>query len=214
MYLKERSASDKSKYENQSKVVKKLVRRKRRQYYQTKIKKAGQNTRNFFDAVKEIIGESKNLEIKEVESKLESYNNFSADIGKKLTEKYSAKRNESYIMKIVNSLFLQKTTITEICKILSDMKNKCSVDAFNLNNYCLRLLAPSILPFLCKVSNSCLNFGLFPGCLKNANVIPIFKEGEESDPSNYCPISLLPVVVKIYEKNIFNRIIVFLKKKC
>ena len=72
MYLKERSSSAKAKYENQSKVVKKLVRNKMRQYYQTKInKKAGQNTRNFFDAVKEIMGESKNLEIKEVESKLE-----------------------------------------------------------------------------------------------------------------------------------------------
>ena len=39
-------------------------------------KKAGQNTRNFFDAVKEIMGESKNLDIKEVESKLESFNNL------------------------------------------------------------------------------------------------------------------------------------------
>ena len=53
-------------------LLKKLVRKKMRQYHQTKIiKKAGQNTRNFFDAVKEIMGESKNLEIKEVESKLE-----------------------------------------------------------------------------------------------------------------------------------------------
>ena len=77
MYLNERSSSAKSKYENQSKVVKKLVKKKMKQYYQTKInKKAGQNTRNFFDAVKEIMGESKNLAIKEVESKLESFNNF------------------------------------------------------------------------------------------------------------------------------------------
>ena len=84
LYLKERSSSAKAKYENQSKLVKKLVRKKMRQYYQTKInKKAGQNTRNFFDAVKEIMGESKNLEIKEVESKLKSFNNFFAE-GKNL----------------------------------------------------------------------------------------------------------------------------------
>ena len=159
------------------------------------------------------MGESKNLEIKEVESKLESFNNFFADIGKKLTEKISAKRNESYTKKIVNSLFLQKTTITEINKILSDMKNKCNVYAINLNNYCLRLLAPSISPFLCEVFNSSLIFGLFPDCLKIAKVIPIFKEGDKSDPSNYRPISLLPVVGKIFEKIIFSRIIVFLNKE-
>ena len=80
-----------------------------RQYYQTKINKnAGQNTRNFFDAVKEIMGESKNLEVKEVETKLESFNNFFAGIGKKLTEKFNAKRNETCTNKIVNSLFVQK----------------------------------------------------------------------------------------------------------
>ena len=191
-----------------------------RQYCQTKInKRAGQNTRSFFDAVKEIMGESKNLEIKEVESKLESFNIFFADIGKKLTEKFSAKRNESYTKKTVNSLFLQKTTITEISNILRDNKNKCSVDASNLNNYCLRLLASLISPFLCKVFNSCLNFGLFPDCLKFAKVIPIYKEGDESDPSSYRPISLLPAVGKIFEK-IFSELFStellfsFLKKKC
>ena len=159
------------------------------------------------------MGESKNLEIKEKESKLESFNNFFANIGKKLTENVGAKRNESDTKKIVNSFFLQKTTIREISKILSDMKNKCSVDAFNLNNYCLRLLAPSISPFLCEVFNSCLNFGLLLDCLKTAKLIPIFKEGDESDPLNYRSISLLPVVGKIFEKIIFNRIIVFLNKE-
>ena len=152
-------------------------------------------------------------EIKEIESKLESFNNFFADIGKKLTENFSAKRNESYKKKNCQQSISPKTTIREKSKILSDMKNKCSVDAFNLNNYCLRLLAPSISPFLCEVFNSSLNFGLFRYCLKIAKVIPIFKEGDESDPSNYRPISLLPVVGKIFEKIIFNRIIVFLSKE-
>ena len=92
------------------------------------------------------------------------------------------------------------------------MKNKNSVDAFNLNNYCIGLLAPSIFSFLCKFFSSCLNFGLFPDCLKFSKVIPIVKERDESDPSNYCPISLLPVVSKIFE-NFFNGIIVFLNKE-
>ena len=56
-------------------------------------------------------------------------------------------------------------------------------------------------------------FWFFPDCLKIANIIPIFKERDESDPSNYRPISLLPVVGKIFEKGNFNRIIVFLNKE-
>ena len=68
--------------------------------------KKSQNTRNFFHAAKELMGESKNLELKEVESKLESFNNLFAEIGKELTEKFSAKRNKIYSKKNVNSLFL------------------------------------------------------------------------------------------------------------
>ena len=48
---------------------------------------------------------------------MESFNNFFENIGKKPKEKFSAKRNETYTKSIVNSLFLQKTTITEISKI-------------------------------------------------------------------------------------------------
>ena len=211
-----------------------------RQYYQTKInKKTGQNTRKFFDAVKENMGESKNLELKKVESKLESFSNFFADIGKKLqinlvlnalhkeNETYTKKivnspfkrttqthyTNETYTKKIVNSPFLQKTTIMDLCKILSDIKQNCRVDAFNLNNSCIRLLAPSISTFICEVFNCCLNFGLFPDCVKIAKVIPIFKEGDKTDPSNSLPISLLPVASKTFEKIIYNRIFVFLNKE-
>ena len=54
---------------------------------------------------------------------------------------------------------------------------------------------------------------MFPYCLKIAEVIPIFKKGDDSDPSNYRPISLQPVVGKIFEKIIFNRFIVFLNKE-
>jgi len=35
-----------------------------------------------------------------------------------------------------------------------------------------------------------LEEGLLPDDWKQANVIPIFKKGEISDPGNYCPISV------------------------
>ena len=41
---------------------------------------------------------------------------------------------------------------------------------------------------------------IFPDELKLADVIPIFKKGCTHDKSNYRPISLLPVVSKVFEK--------------
>ena len=39
--------------------------------------------------------------------------------------------------------------------------------------------------------------GVFPNACKVAKLIPIFKIGKKSDPSNYRPISLLPSISKI-----------------
>ena len=47
---------------------------------------------------------------------------------------------------------------------------------------------------------------------KLARVIPIYKKGNKSILSNYCPISLISVFGKIMEKLMYNRLIDFLNK--
>ena len=42
--------------------------------------------------------------------------------------------------------------------------------------------------------------GEFPYCLKQAEVIPVFKKEEEQDKFNYGPVSILPLISKIYER--------------
>jgi hypothetical protein len=54
--------------------------------------------------------------------------------------------------------------------------------------------------------NDSLSLGIFPECLKTANVIPIFKKGELSNMNNYRPISLLPVLSKVFEKVLNNQL--------
>ena len=48
--------------------------------------------------------------------------------------------------------------------------------------------------------------GIFPKVLKRATIIPIFKKGEKDNMNNYRPIALLPVMSKIFEKVINERI--------
>ena len=43
--------------------------------------------------------------------------------------------------------------------------------------------------------------------LKIAKVIPIFKQGSRSLCDNYRPISVLPVLSKVFEKCIYNQLI-------
>ena len=51
---------------------------------------------------------------------------------------------------------------------------------------------------LTSVYNQIRSKSVYPSCLKTARVISIFKEGDNSHPSNYTPISLVPLIGKIF----------------
>ena len=48
--------------------------------------------------------------------------------------------------------------------------------------------------------------GEFPDCLKEANVSPIFKKDDPLDKENYRTVSILPLLSKVYEKLLYNRL--------
>ena len=59
-----------------------------------------------------------------------------------------------------------------------------------------------------ELFNKCLKESSFPDCWKVSSVVPVFKNvGERSTAKNYCPVSLLSVVSKVFERLVNNRIV-------
>jgi len=65
---------------------------------------------------------------------------------------------------------------------------------------------------LLHIYNSSIQTGNVPTKLKIAKVIPLYKKGEGTEPSNYRPISLLSVFSKLFEKLICRRLVSFLDR--
>ena len=65
--------------------------------------------------------------------------------------------------------------------------------------------------FLYVSINSSINSSLFPTCLKTAAITPIYKKDKEDWNDNYRPVSILPVLLKSYERSMFKQISEFFK---
>ena len=59
--------------------------------------------------------------------------------------------------------------------------------------------------------NITLELGLLPDEWKTANVIPIYKKDDKTQPSNYRPVSLTSCICKISERIIFKHMYNFMK---
>ena len=72
---------------------------------------------------------------------------------------------------------------------------------------------PELLSILAELFNICLKESCFPDFWKVSLVVPVLKNIEEkSTAKNYCPVSLLSVVSKVFEKLVNNRIVDHLEK--
>ena len=72
---------------------------------------------------------------------------------------------------------------------------------------------PELSYILAELFNKCLKDSCFPDCWKVSSVVPVFKNvGKRSTAKNDCPVSLLSVVSKVFEKLVNNRIVDHLEK--
>ena len=75
------------------------------------------------------------------------------------------------------------------------------ISSFFIKTAITILARPLTYLFNCSLLN-----GTFPDSWKVARIAPIFKEGPTDDPSNYRPISVLPVLSRLFEKIVYNQL--------
>ena len=74
----------------------------------------------------------------------------------------------------------------------------------------LRDAAPIVCAPLADIFNNSMLKRKIPQSWKNAKVTPIFKAGDPADVSNYRPISVIPVMMKVFERIVHNQLSTYL----
>lgn len=94
----------------------------------------------------------------------------------------------------------------DIIKVFKSLNSKNTADLWGISVKLVESIISNIAPYLAAIFNKSVDAGVFPDLMKHSKVVPLFKNGSKSDPSNFRPISILPAISKIFEKIILQQL--------
>ena len=110
----------------------------------------------------------------------------------------------------VNTFFVAPTTAAEVIKVIHSLKNSGAYDIYELSTHTIKSISKFIATPIAHIFNCSIEEGTFPSKLKFSKVVPIYKKSDAHDLNNYRPISILPIVSKVFEKLFLIRLQQFL----
>ena len=194
--------------------VKKHLNNRKKEFVQSSFSKCAHDSKSFHRNLNKVIGKMQKPNFPTITSQadVDSFNEFFANIGPALHKTIQSNTRSSNIPCQLHSMFLRQTDELETQKVLNEMKGKTSSGPDGVSSLLLKMSSNALTGPLTILINRCLRQGCFPKILKVAKVVPIYKEGDKEDYSNYRPISLLPVFGKVMERIIYARMIDFINK--
>lgn len=110
--------------------------------------------------------------------------------------------DESVVNSVYNLPVIVPPVITVACvvKAAKSLKNSPLAGSDNVPSIIVKGCINILAPILCHIFNCCLSEGIFPSAWKTAIVVPVPKNSNVSNVTNYRPISILSNFSKIFEK--------------
>lgn len=145
----------------------------------------------------------------------DTFNVYFRDVGKSLYENLT-QSNVEIVPRISNrtiahSMILWNANEDEVINKINSLKNSKSTKD-TISSSIAKESALPLAPVLCDFINQSFNTGVFPSKLKCSRIVPIYKDGNPLQASNYRPISILPCMSKIIEALLCDRINNFISK--
>jgi hypothetical protein len=199
-----------------------------RLYYEEQINRNKSNCKNTWNILNEIINKSKR-ENKKLPSTFvinqqecsdpyaiaNQFSDYFSNIGLNLIKKIpnaSVSHTSFLTGNYPNTMFLEPATEQEIINVVKTFRNGVATGYDNIPLFVIKDNIDIIANPLTHLVNLSLSSGTFPDLLKIARVVPVFKSDDRRLLSNYRPISILPILSKVFEKIVYNRLINYIDR--
>ena len=117
-----------------------------------------------------------------------------------------------YIKSCLQSLVLQKITTEDVSNVIDSIKSHSSPGKDEILPKFVKLAKCILFPYLANLFNKCIDQDNFLFDFKTAYVIPIPKTSSPKSLDAFCPISLLFVFSKLFEKILKKKMSKFIAK--
>ena len=136
------------------------------------------------------------------------FNDHFLNAGGKVQEPRNSRAERDVYLKRMNNILFKFSLVTnnDVRLIFKDITPKNSTGIDDLSTRVLKSIQEPLIPILCIIINQSLINGVFPSKLKLAKVKPLYKKDDASQFENYRPISLLPVISKVFEKVVHKQV--------
>ena len=224
--------------ENYKKVkyqVQNLIRKKKRQFYETKLRQKINKPNELWKTLKSMglpskavtasnicLKDKNQIVFNDIKNCSIFKNNFSS-LAQNLASKLPLLPNiftESNIASYYNNNAVSKDLNFQLLEmspektssILKGLNPSKAAGIDNLSGKFLKDGAHVLAQPISQLCNLSIKLNSFPRSCKIAKVKPLFEKGSQADPQNYRPISLLPLLSKIIERIVHDQTENFLSK--
>ena len=107
----------------------------------------------------------------------------------------------------------QPTSVEKIMLVINRLKNS---NAFGSDEIPTRFIKDSVFVtayYITVIVNTSIVTGFFPSLWKYSLVNPKLKKGDVDNPSNFRPLSILPVLSKVLERIVADQLMTYLESK-
>ena len=226
-YVKKQSNFWYNRYRTISNIIKKNITEGKKRYFTWYFQANIDNSKKIWKGINEIVHNKHANPIEEIfldddgaiitDQKVvaNKFNKFYTTIADKLVKKLGkpATKYQDYLKNPnEHSIFLKEVDHGEVATLIHKLDISKSGDIYGITPRLIKDAGPGMANNLCIIFNKSIESGVFPQLLKTSKVIPIYKAESKMLASNYRPISLLPILGKLFEKIIFARLTSFIQK--
>ena len=101
--------------------------------------------------------------------------------------------------------FDEHITVKEVTNAIRTLRNNTCVGFDTISNEMLKNCSTNMLQCICKLFNLIYESGIYPAKWTESIIKPIFKAGDECDPSNYRGIAISSFLSKLFSRILYNR---------